>query len=160
MREIALTQGHLTVVDDEDYKSLSKSSWHVLTTKLYAARTMYGENKKSHVVYMHREIMGLTFGDPRHIDHINRDTLDNRRKNLRITTNRQNHENLHHQSKYGVGVYKRKGVNRRKPYVCLVRSPGAAQGEKKRFLGCWATPEEAQEARREFLASIGEKPLE
>ncbi len=53
---------------------------------------------------MHREIMGLVFGDKRFVDHINRNPLDNRRSNLLITTNRGNQENRRDQSKYGPGV--------------------------------------------------------
>lgn len=44
-------------------------------------------------VALHREILGLTTDDPRQADHINGDTLDNRRKNLRIATHAQNAQN-------------------------------------------------------------------
>lgn len=44
--------------------------------------------------YLHREIVGLEPGDPLRVDHINRDTLDNRRSNLRICTDAENAQNV------------------------------------------------------------------
>lgn len=43
---------------------------------------------------MSRRILGLGDGDPRQADHVNGDTLDNRRANLRIVTNAQNAQNM------------------------------------------------------------------
>lgn len=43
---------------------------------------------------LHRELMGLSFGDKREVDHFDRDPLNNRRGNLRITTRAQNAQNL------------------------------------------------------------------
>jgi HNH endonuclease/AP2 domain len=43
---------------------------------------------------MHRVILGLGNDDPRQADHINGDTLDNRRVNLRIVTHAQNAQNM------------------------------------------------------------------
>jgi hypothetical protein len=42
---------------------------------------------------MHRVILGLGPDDPRVTDHVNRNTLDNRRRNLRITTSQNNAKN-------------------------------------------------------------------
>jgi hypothetical protein len=44
-------------------------------------------------IRMHRMLMGLANGDPREVDHINRDRLDNRRCNLRLATSQQNDQN-------------------------------------------------------------------
>ncbi|MGB9151637.1 MAG: HNH endonuclease [Alphaproteobacteria bacterium] len=42
---------------------------------------------------MHRLILGLSAGDPRQIDHINGDTLDNRDENIRICSAAENARN-------------------------------------------------------------------
>ena len=90
---------------------------------------------------MHREVMGLEPGDPRQIDHLNHNVLDNRRRNLRITDARGNNENRRNQSPYGVGVIEQCGKFR-----VIVRHGGRQIG-----LGTFDTPEEAQDARRQFL---------
>ena len=47
---------------------------------------------KGRYVYLHRHVLGLTPAQNSSlvVDHMNRDTLDNRRKNLRAVTKRQN----------------------------------------------------------------------
>ena len=42
---------------------------------------------------LHREVMGLGASDPRVVDHINGDPLDNRRENLRVVTQAENCQN-------------------------------------------------------------------
>jgi len=46
-------------------------------------------------VYLHRQIMGLQFRDPREVDHVNGDTLDNRLGNLEIVTRAENMRRQH-----------------------------------------------------------------
>jgi hypothetical protein len=89
LKKIPLTKGKYTVVDDEDFKWLSKFNWCLALTRGsgYAVRQI-GTNQKSKHLSMHRAIMQPTEG--MYVDHINRDTLDNRRANLRICTNKQN----------------------------------------------------------------------
>lgn len=87
-KEIPLTKGKVAIVDDEDYPELSKYKWRY--DKGYAVRTAW-INGKSKIIYMHRQILGLKG----HIlcDHANRNTLDNRRANLRAATKSQNASN-------------------------------------------------------------------
>lgn len=47
-------------------------------------------NSKPTVIRMHREILGLKPGDGLVADHINQNTLDNRRQNLRISNKQLN----------------------------------------------------------------------
>lgn len=96
MKQIALTQGKFAIVDDDDYGESMKHKWYA-SKKHYggyvAKRNTLIGGKKTHSVYMHREIMGLKRGDRKQVDHINHKTLDNRRQNLRLCTNQQNQMN-------------------------------------------------------------------
>jgi len=94
MKVIELTQGYICVVSNEDYRILNKYSWYISRSagnkrKLgepYAATMINGKK-----TYMHRLIMGLP--KKKIVDHINNQTLDNRRENLRIITQKQNMRN-------------------------------------------------------------------
>jgi len=91
---ILLTQGYVAIVSKLDYKKLKKHKWAItrsagVNRKLgepYACTKIEGKK-----VYMHRFIMGGPKGLI--VDHINRQTLDNRRENLRIVTHSENMKN-------------------------------------------------------------------
>lgn len=105
MREIPLTQGRVTIVDDEDYKELSKHKWYY--NQGYAVRQVREEK-----LLMHREILGESVGIE--TDHIDGNRLNNTRANLRSCTHAQNQQNRHtaegFSSKYrGVYRYTRDG---------------------------------------------------
>jgi len=91
---IPLTRGKQVIVDDEDYEILSKHKWYASKNKrgngyvYYAARTDMESRK---VVYMHRTIMNASVGTQ--VDHINHNTLDNSRTNLRLASPAQNNWN-------------------------------------------------------------------
>lgn len=83
------------LVDDDDYEYVSRFNWKPLKTSnttIYARRNPNTKNRKnlskypqSPYMYMHRMIMrahGI-------VDHINGNTLDNRKKNLRIVSPQQ-----------------------------------------------------------------------
>ena len=102
-KKIKLTRGQYTLVDDEDYW-LNNYNWYALKTKsgFYAARHGTLEGK---FLLIHRVIMDfpeLT------VDHINGDTLDNRRKNLRIATQ---HQQMFNRKSNSNGTSKYKGVS-------------------------------------------------
>jgi hypothetical protein len=86
MREIPLTKGYYTIVDDEDYDLLSRHKWCVLILKhkMYAWRTT-----NYRTVYMHTILTGY-----KETDHINGNGLDNRRENLRPTDHILNQGNI------------------------------------------------------------------
>jgi hypothetical protein len=108
MKMLKLSSGRETILDDEDYEKLSKYKWH--ECKGYATRTYWvKENGKRKLKrdFIAREIMGNPKG--MHVDHINGNTLDNRKENLRIVTLQQNSWN---QSKKKKGASKYKGVTK------------------------------------------------
>lgn len=95
MKTIPLNKGMVALVDDEDFEELSKYKWHahfVKTDGKYRARRVFMIKRQNYHMKMHRQIMGVT--DPKiQVDHKNRDTLDNRRENLRICNENQNQQN-------------------------------------------------------------------
>lgn len=96
MKQIELTQGKFALVDDEDYEELNKYKWYANyspnTKTFYAVRNYSVGKKKQKAVKMHRHIMQLKGYDisGKVIDHINHDTLDNTKGNLRVCTHSQN----------------------------------------------------------------------
>lgn len=93
-REVPLTQGLVALVDDEDFDALAGFRWQASrrhSGRYYAQRASTVEEVAagaSSCVTMHRQIMAAKPGQM--VDHINRDTLDNRRVNMRFATNAQN----------------------------------------------------------------------
>lgn len=86
-----------TVVSLEDLEIMKKHKgrWYAWYSKdndtYYVCRWFYDKEGKLKVSYLHREIMGSPKGKV--TDHVNHDTLDNRRSNLRIITHAQNQQN-------------------------------------------------------------------
>ena len=98
MRSIRLTQGVAAVVDDADYEWLVQWKWYAWfnfhTQSYYAVRNEKRSDGYRGKVWMHRLIMGIETGDPRTVDHRESGhTLDNRRENLRVCSDRENRLN-------------------------------------------------------------------
>src|ERR1700724_898569 len=93
MKEIRLTQGKTVLVDDEDFKYLSRWRWHAAYHGggFYARRSYVGSDGKTKKVHMSRFILDAPKG--MHVDHKNGNTLDNRKENLRIVTVAENNRN-------------------------------------------------------------------
>lgn len=75
----------LIFIDSKDYKRIKKYNWYVRKSG-YIQGCINAKN-----VYLHRFIMNPLQNF--NIDHINRNKLDNRKKNLRICTQSQNRYN-------------------------------------------------------------------
>lgn len=149
---IELTQDQFTLIDPEDLERLNQWKWYAhwnpRTQSFYAIRNLPRAQGKQRAHRLHREVMGLKLKDSREVDHVNHDTLDNRKSNLCIVTRRQNLANLRNQSQYGVGVYYRV-QGKSKPYQATVYICG-----KSHHVGYFLTPEQAQQARRQYLDSF------
>lgn len=95
MKTIPLTRGQFAIVDDDNYDWLNQWKWQALWSEssngYYATRTITSRRTKNSYVSMHRLILGL-HGDICG-DHKNRNTLDNRKSNLRPATRLQNAQN-------------------------------------------------------------------
>ena len=92
MKEIKLTRGQYAMVDDKDFEWLNQWKWHATKTKyqFYARRTTTLAGK--HIAQsMHRLILDAKKGEE--VDHMNRNSLDNRRENIKICTRSENNRN-------------------------------------------------------------------
>ena len=113
MIEIPLTQGQVTIIDDEDYVLVGLHNWsvkHAANDRIYYASTNIRRKNRWRGVLLHRFLMGEPLG--LQIDHINGDTLDNRRNNLRFATNQQN--SINQRSKGGSSRYKGVGWHKKR----------------------------------------------
>lgn len=143
MKEIPLTRGAVTLVDDEDYDELVKHKWF-LDSRGYVARKIRNPVKRQVTELMHRVILGLPYGDPRQGDHRDTNRLNNRRNNLRIATNGQNQRNkgVYANNTSGVrGVYWYKPTQRWKAQINV--------NGKKKHLGYFHSIDDAADAYRQ-----------
>lgn len=147
MKRIPLTQGKVALVDDKDFKELSRYKWCAAKTRYNTFRVIRTEKGTTKTIYMHRQIMG--FPKKMHVDHKNHNTLDNRRDNLRVCTNSQNHQNrLSHKN----SISKYKGVcwlKTQKKWVAGIELNG-----RKTHLGCFTDETEAAKAYDEAAKKL------
>lgn len=92
-RLIPLSKGKYAIVDAADFEWLMQWKWHAEKDRNgnWYARHSVCENGKYGKVHMHRLVANVS--DDTMPDHINGNTLDNRRQNLRQATNKQNSRN-------------------------------------------------------------------
>lgn len=93
MKKITLKRYRVSVIlDDDDYEKFKSFNWWLLSSSKskhrYVATNMKVDETLIRLALIHREIMNAKKGEI--VDHINGNTLDNRKKNLRIVTRQQN----------------------------------------------------------------------
>ena len=102
MKEIPLTRGKVAFVDDEDFERLIKFKWCAIQNQsckksgnYYAHRKKlpFETNEGAKIVSMHRFIFGVN-GFSTKVHHINKNGLDNRKSNLKVTTE-NGHKEIH-----------------------------------------------------------------
>lgn len=82
MKEIELTQGYTAIVDDEDYERASQYNWSFSVAGVTCHNWQAKDDSR---LRLGRFILGVT--DPKqHVTFVNRDCLDYRKSNLKITT--------------------------------------------------------------------------
>ena len=93
MKEIPLTQGQVTLVDDQDFAFLSQWKWYAHENKKdrWQAVRNYRRHEKRGLLLMHRLLLGAP--DGKEVDHIDGDGLNNSRRNLRLSTRQENSRN-------------------------------------------------------------------
>lgn len=91
--DVPLTRGFVTRISACDFDKVKEFKWQAAFAgdKPYARHAM----SDGKTMYMHRLIMGLGAGRKPVVDHINGDTLDNSRANLRVCTQSVNLQNRH-----------------------------------------------------------------
>jgi hypothetical protein len=106
--EIKAPSGHVFFVDEDVWESMPKSGWYAHkhhTGKFYMKRD-YKRLPERITLLMQSVVMGVSKGTI--VDHINGDTLDNRKENLRVCTVAQNACN---KASYKNSISKYKGVS-------------------------------------------------
>lgn len=135
--------GNLKVlVDDDDYEKLKTNFNNMKWCVSKNHKGLYAQKRTSEgIIYLHRYIMNNPNGI---LDHINNDTLDNRKENLRITTTSNNLRNGTIRVNNTTGV---KGVcynKDRKKYEARIKV-----NYKNILLGRFDTLEEAKNKRKD-----------
>jgi hypothetical protein len=142
-----------TSVSDADFIWLDQwkwgPQWSKHTQSFYACRNSDTIDHKKRVVLMHREILGLKRGNKLQGDHVNHDTLNNCRSNLRVVTHSENQRNR----KKAKGYYWNKSQRK---YQAQIKGDGKAM-----YLGLFSSEEDARNAylqAKEKYHQIAPKP--
>ncbi len=138
------------LIDIEDLSKLKGFTWGVFLSS--HNKSLYAQtNYKNKNIKLHRLITNCP--EDKMIDHINRNTLDNRRCNIRICTNSENQQN---KNKYINNISGFIGVNWHKNNKCWQASIRVYK--KLLHLGSFKTKEEAiiarQEAEKKYFKPI------
>lgn len=137
MTTLTLPTGHVVLFDEDDVALIAQYRWCVSSAK----STFYAQSAGSGrpTVLMHRLILGAPAG--RLVDHRNRNGLDNRRMNLRLSTRSQNAGNAAASARNSSGykgVSWRRAAGRWQAYITVDR--------RRRHLGFYDDPWEAAQA--------------
>jgi hypothetical protein len=139
-KQIPLSQGLFTIVDDEDFEKLAAWEWYARWD--HGSKSFYAS---THHIFegtyqMSRVIMNAPAGMVP--DHINHDTLDNRKENLRLVTTAQN--NLNKIMQRGKSVPYKGVFKQRDRYRARITYAGTCIN-----IGCFPGAEEAAAAYHE-----------
>lgn len=132
--------------DIEDYINKNNIKIYVKRDKanLFYAVFWNKVNGKLYKQLLHRWIVNAP--KDKIVDHINHNSLDNRRCNLRICTHFENNANTLRNTSGITGVYFRKDIKKWAAYIKI--------NQKRIHLGCYKNKEEAARIRREYFNRV------
>lgn len=132
MKLICLTQGKFALVDDEDFERVNMFNWYYNTG--YAMRCITVHSCKQQVQFLHKFVMCTD----EKLDHIDRNSLNCQKYNLRVCSHNQNMMNLSfRKGKISKGVYQVKSLR----WVAQIRV-----NKKAIYLGTFDSKIEAMDA--------------
>lgn len=148
---VPLTQGYEALIDECDVSDVQEYKWFAnnvaSSTRRLTKSYIYPSSRLGlprNYVYLHRFIMDAPKGMT--VDHINGNTMDNRRANLRVCTYRENSCNREtHRSGKLVGTYRTKHGK----YAAQIKIDGALK-----YIGIYPTEYEAHQAYLEAYKDI------
>lgn len=161
MAYITLRGGFYAAVDTADLPRVLQHHWGAFESRkgywvVATARRVAGRRR---TIYLSRYLLDAPEG--MEVDHLNRNTFDNRRENLRLATSAQNRQNLagaYKNSETGIrGVSVRRVAGRPRQYAATV---GRTEDGRRRYwvrrfpftpAGLQAACEAVVEMRREVL---------
>lgn len=138
-------RGYTILIDDEDWEKVKGYKWVInapnkANKKYYAQHDFYTDGVH-HAILMHRLIMGCVEGDGVCIDHIDGNTLNNCKNNLRVSSIAENTRN---QQKHRDSLSPYKGIKydrRDKIWVARIQ-----HNKKRIYAGFSKDPIEAAKA--------------
>ena len=130
-------------IDSEDEEKVSKYKWTLDKQK----NTNYAKSRKGNIM-LHRHIMSLENGDDRQVDHLDGNGLNNRKSNLKVTSNLENSQpwrKINTTQNQG-NVYYDKRDNRKKQWESQIIIYGI------RYTAYHATEQEARDYNEHLIA--------
>lgn len=135
--------GRSFTISKESYDLVKQYVWHIEGNNYAITKLPSGR-----IIKLHRLLLGVVDDPTTEVDHINRDTLDNRLSNLRLADRSLNCYNRN-VSKYNtsgkVGVYKMSGYDDK--WCVQINNKG-----KRHYLGSYNSYDEAVRVRQEAEA--------
>lgn len=134
-----LPDGRFFVVDDEDFDLAKSRKWTISKSGRYVRHCECGPGRKLKWRYLHRLIAGDPVG--LEVDHIDGNTLNNCRSNLRSATRSQNCVNTPRRKTASTGLRGAHFDRKRGDYHSDIRVDG-----RRIYLGRFKTAQQAHEA--------------
>ena len=145
MISLKSTNGFIFLIDDDDYEKVSQLNWRLCKTSKRKSYLRINKRigKKRKMIYLHRFILNLEYSNKNiKVDHINGNTLDNRKENLRICTHKENIQNQKKRINSKSGYKGVSFINRpnklTKPWLARITI-----NSKSTYLGYFKTAKEA-----------------